>query len=210
MLTDSLYTHWQRLLQPYTGDAAFIESGFQTLIEQYAEPQRQYHNVFHIHALIQLQQAYQAVITDNESLLLAVFFHDIIYDVKRSDNEELSAEAATAFLQQTSYPADKIGKVAAFIRATQTHINTNNDSDLDHFLDFDLSILSADTGAYQAYTAQIRAEYAIYPDNLYKPGRTRVLQHFLQMPSIYKTVSFKVQHEAAARHNMTEELKTLE
>jgi len=208
MLTDSLYTYWQQVLQPYTTQA-LIRSGFLALIDDYSGSGRHYHNVSHLSALIQLQQEYIAAISDNESLLLAIFFHDVIYDVKKSDNEELSAQAAINYLQQTSYPTGKIEKVADFIRATKTHVNTNSDSDLDHFLDFDLSILSVTPEAYNAYTTQIRAEYSIYPDELYKPGRAKVLQHFLDLPAIYKTASFKTQREAIARFNLSEELKTL-
>jgi predicted metal-dependent HD superfamily phosphohydrolase len=209
MLTEILHTSWQQLLQPYTQDQALIEEGFQMIISHYTEAHRHYHNLDHLYVLLKLQQTHTDIITDNEKLSLAIFFHDIVYDVKQVDNEEQSALVAAAFLQQTSYPAEKTEQVMDFIRATKTHVNTSNDNDLDHFLDFDLSILSAPPADYTTYAQQIRNEYSIYPDELYKPGRKKVLTHFLSLPAIYKTSLFREQREALARQNMQEELKTL-
>lgn len=209
MLTESLHATWQQLLQPYTQNQALIGEGFRLLISHYTEPHRHYHNLHHLQALLQLQLNYADRITDNESVLLAIFFHDIIYNVKQTDNEEQSAIAAAAFLHQTSYPAERTAQVTDFIHATKTHVNTRHNSDLDYFLDFDLSILSAPAADYITYTEQIRKEYSIYPDMLYKPGRKKVLAHFLGLPAIYKTDTFRAEREALARQNMQEELKTL-
>lgn len=209
MLTDILHNSWLQLLQPYTSDRALIEEGFKMIVGHYTEAQRHYHNLHHLNALLQLQQTHADIITDNERLSLAIFFHDIVYDVKQPDNEEKSALAAAAFLRRTNYPAEKIGQVMDFIRATSTHINSSSNNDLDYFLDFDLSILSAPAADYTVYAQQIRNEYSIYPDELYKPGRKKVLTHFLSLPAIYKTSLFRKQGEAMARQNMQEELHAL-
>ncbi|SHN76944.1 hypothetical protein [Chitinophaga sp. CF418] len=210
MLTETLHTTWQQLLQPYTQDQAIIGEGFRLIISHYTESHRHYHDLHHLQALLKLQQIYADRIADNERLSLAIFFHDIIYDVKHSDNEEQSALAAAAFLQQTSYPAERTEQVMEFIRATKTHLNTSHNTDLDYFLDFDLSILSAPAADYIAYAQQIRKEYSIYPDMLYKPGRKKVLAHFLGLPAIYKTSLFREEREALARQNMQQELKILD
>ncbi|MCF6403611.1 hypothetical protein L3C95_12040 [Chitinophaga filiformis] len=209
MLTESLHSTWQQLLQPYTQDQALIGEGFRLVISHYTESHRHYHDLHHLQALLQLQHTYADRIADNERLSLAIFFHDIIYDVKQTDNEEQSAMAAAAFLRQTSYPAERIEQVMDFIRATKTHVNSSHNTDLDYFLDFDLSILSAPAADYITYTQQIRKEYSIYPDMLYKPGRKKVLTHFLELPVIYKTSLFREEREALARQNLQEELKTL-
>lgn len=201
-----LKTTWQQLLQQYTSDQQLIDDGFHTILHHYSAPERHYHNLSHLEVLLHLQQQYRQVITDNDNLQLAIFFHDLIYDVKRGDNEEQSAIEAIRFLEQLSCPS---AKTAAYIRATKTHINPENDTDLDYFLDFDLSILGAPAAAYKAYTAQIRQEYSIYPDMLYKPGRKKVLQHFLDLPFIYKTEIFRQQYEEQARMNLKEELNGL-
>ena len=92
--------------------------------------------------------------------------------------------------------------------ATKLH-GLNTDSDTNYFMDADLAILGADDDLYNLYTRQIRKEYKFYPDLLYKPGRRKVLQHFLQMDSIYKTSYFKDKYEWQARKNIKRELMDL-
>lgn len=59
------------------------------------------------------------------------------------------------------------------------------------------------------YTKQIRKEYSIYPDFLYKPGRKKVLEHFLQLENIFKTDYFKTKYEVQARKNIESEWRNL-
>lgn len=56
---------------------------------------------------------------------------------------------------------------------------------------------------------QVRKEYSIYPDLLYKPGRKKVLQHFLQMERIFKTQVFYDKYETQSRRNLEKELNQL-
>lgn len=179
------------------------------LQEAYQSPGRYYHNWLHIQQLVSLQQAYAHQLTDPEAVLFAIFFHDIIYNPLQPDNEEQSAAAAAAHLHKINYPTEKTGKISDFIIATKTHINTHRDPDLDYFLDFDLQILGASPETYQAYAGQIRQEYQVYPDDVYIPGRKKVLQHFLDMPVIYVTPAFRELYETAARTNIQAELDTL-
>jgi predicted metal-dependent HD superfamily phosphohydrolase len=49
----------------------------------------------------------------------------------------------------------------------------------------------------------------VYPDVIYKPGRKKVLAHFLQMERIYKTGIFFTMFEKQARQNLQDELAEL-
>ncbi len=202
-----LQNFWQQLLERYTDNQDLIDEGYQTIDARYSEPHRRYHNLKHVDIMIYLQQVHAHHITDNDTVSFAIFFHDIVYDVKQSDNEELSALAARAFLQRTNFPAERIAQVMAFIRATKTHLNTSNNTDLDYFLDFDLSILGTDDREYFTYAEQIRYEYRMYSDTQYKTGRKKVLAHFLALPAIYKTAIFREEREAIARENLDTELR---
>lgn len=204
-----LQNYWDQLLLRYTDNEALIEESYQMINASYIEPHRRYHNLQHIDTMIYLLQKYANHITDVDTVAFAIFFHDIVYDVKQSDNEELSALAARAFLQRTSFPAERTAQVMAFIRATKTHLNTSNNTDLDYFLDFDLSILGTEPREYFTYAQQIRYEYSMYSDTQFKPGRKKVLAHFLALPAIYKTAIFREEREAIARENLDEELRML-
>lgn len=209
MKSHPLFYVWESLIGNYTSDPLLVMEGFDTILTHYSEPHRYYHNLDHVQSLLVFMEEYNHLIKDLEALQLAVFFHDIIYDVQRSDNEEQSALAAIEFLQQTSYPAEKTALVADYIRATKTHVNPGGDSDLDCFLDFDLFILSGPERMYEQYAKSIRKEYAVYPDSVYIPGRKKVLQHFLDQPSIYRSAGFKERFDTAAKGNMQRELEKL-
>ena len=98
-------------------------------------------------------------------------------------------------------PETTIKAVEAAILATKTH-EASTDPDINFLLDFDLAALGADWGTYQTYAANIRKEYSIYPNEVYKAGRKKVLQHFLALPKIYKTPLFQTLLEARAHHNI--------
>jgi predicted metal-dependent HD superfamily phosphohydrolase len=44
---------------------------------------------------------------------------------------------------------------------------------------------------------------------MYKPGRKKVLHHFLAFPEIYKTPEFKEKYELQARKNLAMEAESL-
>jgi len=69
--------------------------------------------------------------------------------------------------------------------------------------------LGQPSDVYEQYCGQIRKEYSIYPDIVYKPGRKKVLIHFLNMEKIFKTSFFYDKYELQARANLESELKRL-
>ena len=72
-----------------------------------------------------------------------------------------------------------------------------------------LSVLGSDWNTYELYSRQIRKEYGIYPDIVYKPGRRKVLLYFLELNNIYKTAFFAGRYERQARLNLRRELEEL-
>jgi predicted metal-dependent HD superfamily phosphohydrolase len=147
-------------------------------------------------------------ITDWDTILLAVFYHDIIYKASSSTNETDSAKLAMQRLSSIGYPADKIAKCANMIMATKQH-ELSDDSDTNYVLDADLAILGKSPEDYQKYSEQIRQEYTIYAEFMYNSGRKKALQHFLHMESIYKTEYFSKKYERLARVNISNELEGL-
>ncbi len=169
---------------------------------------RHYHTLDHVeHLLAQLLPVIDQL-RDKDAVIIAIAYHDAVYDVKRSDNEERSAELARKALGPLGLDQALIAYSASMILATKTH-GLCEDPDTNLFTDADLSILGAPTEAYARYTEQVRKEYSIYPDFLYNPGRRKVLAHFLAMPRIFKTAYFQDQFEDQARINLREELDRL-
>ncbi|PZT98199.1 MAG: hypothetical protein DI622_22645 [Chryseobacterium sp.] len=142
------------------------------------------------------------------NISFSVFYHDIIYDSSSKSNEEKSADFAKERLQQLNINETDISEIYHQILATKAHQNSDN-KDLNYLLDADLSILGKDLEIYIDYTRKIRKEYSIYPDLLYKPGRKKVLKHFLEMENIFKTDYFREKYEKQARKNIEWEIDNL-
>lgn len=174
----------------------------------YSQPGRQYHNLNHLEYMVEKAVEYQEEIQDLDTLKFSIFYHDIVYDTNRNDNEERSAEIARNRLTKLAVPEEKIIRCVAQILATKTHKKTG-DNDTDYLLDFDLAYLGESPSLYREYSANIRKEYSQYPDELFKQGRKRALQHFLEMKRIFKTEAFYQKYENQAKANLLEELRKL-
>ena len=174
----------------------------------YTAKSRDYHNLQHLQNMYNELLACKEQVNDWETTVLSLFYHDIIYKATAKDNEEKSAGIAVKRLTLMGYPKEKTIKCRDQILATKSHaLSNNNDTNL--FTDADLAILGSPWDIYAGYCQQVRREYAIYPDFLYKPGRKKVLQHFLAMKTIFKTGYFIERYETAARINLEKEAALL-
>ncbi len=199
-----LQTTFAQLLEHYTSDKELIINLWKDLEKHHSEPHRHYHILKHLEHLLQELVLVKDNIGNWHTVLFTLFYHDAIYDPLKSDNEEKSAGLTKRRLEKL-VPAPALEACIQQILATKKHLPADNDTN--YFTDADLSILGQDWQQYQTYAANIRKEYDIYPDMLYKPGRRKVLKHFLAMERIYKTSYFYDKYEQAARMNLQKELE---
>jgi predicted metal-dependent HD superfamily phosphohydrolase len=200
---------FKKLALKTTKDEALCDELWQEMVVAYTQPSRHYHTLSHLENLIAELKLCRELIVDYDTVLYSVFYHDIMYDVRQQDNEECSAITAMEKLQMLHVDKDKQELCKEQILATKTHA-THSNADINLFTDADLSILGKPGEVYRNYCKQVRQEYAIYPDNLYIPGRAKVLKHFLAMPRIYKTDFFYQHYESQARKNIAQELTLLQ
>ena len=205
---ENLKNTFCQLVRRYADDDAVTDTLWTEIERHYSEKRRHYHNLTHLAAMQSELEAEGVDLLNPEAILFALFYHDLVYDVRASDNELKSAEMARQRLMSLNVETACIERVCRHINATKKH-EWSPDPDTNHLVDADLSILGKDSGAYRVYAAQIRKEYKIYPDFLYNPGRKKVLRHFLELPAIYKTVIFKAKYELQARKNLGWELAQL-
>jgi predicted metal-dependent HD superfamily phosphohydrolase len=211
-MPDKLRQVWDELTARYCNDYKIADQFFAEIEKKYTSSRRHYHNLHHLAALLQFCERFAGQLHDADVVAFAVFYHDIIYNVLRKDNEPRSAQLAVKRLQALQVPVGKIEQVKLYIEATQTHTVTaavTHVGDLQLFLDFDMSILGASWEVYEAYTRQVRREYRIYPDKLYTPGRMQFLQRCLQKAYLFQTPVFRESHEFKAMENMARELGIL-
>ncbi|CEJ12957.1 hypothetical protein BN1110_03264 [bacterium YEK0313] len=185
----------------------------QFLSSLYAEPGRFYHGLDHIASLLALARANRARIDDSDAVEAAIWFHDAVYDAKRSDNEALSAALARERLAGRC-EARRLARIATMIEATAGHEPpVFGDAAAEHdaalFLDMDLAILGAAPATFDAYEAAVRREYAHVPDADWRAGRAAVLRRFLAREAIYRTAIFRSDREQAARDNLRRSLERL-
>jgi predicted metal-dependent HD superfamily phosphohydrolase len=209
-VVETLDARWRAIFDHLGVDAA-VGSAFAELVSAYSEPSRHYHTLDHIAALFQQLDQHGEGLADRSAVELAIFFHDAAYVPTCSDNEAESAALARERLTALGLPAGLVARVADLILATRHGMEQpeQQDSDRALLLDLDLSVLAADRSVYSAYARAIRSEYAIYPDEVYRPGRRRVLGQFLARSRIYETSRLHRLWDAAARANIAWELAEL-
>jgi len=175
------------------------------LIAAYAAPNRHYHNLAHIEdSLDKLARVNGLSAAEREILTEAIWWHDVVYDAARSDNEELSAQLA-----EQHVAAGIRQEVGRLIRLTKTHQVEPADKLGAILISIDLSILAAEPSRYDAYAAAIRKEFAHVPDDAYRSGRSDVLSRFAARPVIFPDAAFAPTCEQKARENLARELASL-
>lgn len=181
---------------------------FESLAIAYAEPWRHYHTQTHIAQCLKLAKQYRAIALAPEELEVALWFHDAIYDPKRQDNEENSAQWAQAYLTSVNVDTPIIDRIVAMILATKTHDALGGDTAL--LLDIDLSILGAVPHQFEVYDRAIRQEYQWVLESDYSRARRRILQSFLLREPLYQTSTFRDHYETQARQNLTQRINRMD
>jgi predicted metal-dependent HD superfamily phosphohydrolase len=181
---------------------------FQDLIARYSEPHRKYHTMQHLDECFDKLQEIRAAAVHPNEIELALWFHDAIYDVKRQDNEERSADWARSTALATGLSISIAERVRALVMATR-HDAMPNHVDEQILVDVDLSILGAKPDRFDEYERQVREEYHWIPDLLFEAKRRRVLTQFLERSKIFSTEQFLISYEAQARTNLQRSIKKL-
>lgn len=175
------------------------------LIQAYSAPGRHYHNLKHVEECLAALDGISGLDPrEREILTAAIWWHDVVYDPMRSDNEEESARLA-----EQSLAPDLRPEVGRLIRLTKTHKVEPNDRLGAFMISIDLGILGADAAAYTSYAQAIRREYSHVPEQEYRAGRAAVLESFAARPAIYPDPAFAARLEVQARANIARELESL-
>ncbi|SDD03421.1 HD domain-containing protein [Actinokineospora iranica] len=189
-----------------TGSLGLPDTGGAALVARWEEPHRRYHDLAHLHAVLDGVDLLADHAADPDLARLAAWYHDAIYQ-GRGDDEEQSARLAETELTALGLPAPAVAEVARLVRLTNGHKTTPGDTNGEVLCDADLAILASP--AYWDYTEAIRAEYAFLPDAVFRAGRAAVLQGLLTLPTLYRTPLGQELWEAPARANLHAELTRL-
>ncbi|ROP31649.1 HD domain-containing protein [Couchioplanes caeruleus] len=188
-----------------------LEAAGGYLLGRWSEPQRQYHDVTHLTAVLDVVDEYADLAAAPDRVRLAAWMHDAIYDPRAlgDANERDSAEFAEGLLTTLGTPPQVAAEVARLVGLTAGHATGETDPDGELLCDADLAILAAEPDRYAAYTEAIRREYAHVPDEAFRAARAQVLVSLLELPAIYRHAPLHAAWEARARANLEKELRAL-
>lgn len=194
------------LLEKYSDNTVYNSECWEEINDRYSAPSRYYHNLAHLKNMFFELNKVASKVLELDTLLFAIYYHDIIYQPTKNNNEHKSALLFEKRISKTTF--DNLSACMAQIEATKEH-KLSFDNDTNILLDLDLSIFGKSPQEYKAYSENIRKEFQIYPDFIYNKGRKEMLKKLLNQDSIYKTEFFKQQYENQARENLKNELSEL-
>jgi predicted metal-dependent HD superfamily phosphohydrolase len=178
------------------------------LRKRYSEPRRAYHTLHHLAECLDLLEQTRSLAQRPAEIEIALWFHDAIYDPRRSDNEERSAEWARREIRRAGGALALQQSIGDLVMVTR-HDGAPQTTDEQLLSDIDLAILGAGAARYDEYEQQVRTEYKHVPTQLFRPGRRKLLTEFLARPHIYGTEWFRERREAQARRNLERSLVRL-
>jgi predicted metal-dependent HD superfamily phosphohydrolase len=208
---DRLKARWRTHVQMLGNFSADVVGRiFDNLCNSYSEPHRRYHTLDHLAAVFDCLEKHGEEIGDAPRVAFAAWYHDIVYDPRRSDNEAKSAERAMKELVDLGAAGELRSHVVQLILATKNHMEGGRDYDDDIFLDADFSILGAPEDEYRRYAHDVRAEYTHVDDATWKTGRGAFLKKLAAAPRIFRTGIFEGEYADQARKNIAWEITVLE
>jgi predicted metal-dependent HD superfamily phosphohydrolase len=178
------------------------------LVARYAEPHRHYHTMRHIDECLRQVDLLRSYAVHAVEVDVALWFHDAIYDTRRSDSEARSAKLATRAARSLGVQAASAETIAALIVAT-AHGEPPHAVDADVVVDVDLSILGAPARRFDEYERDVRREYAWVPEARFRAARSTLLTRLLARPRLFATPLFHARYERRARANLARSLAAL-
>jgi predicted metal-dependent HD superfamily phosphohydrolase len=200
---------WDNLISSYTSNITIRDDVFQLLKDKYTEPNRIYHNLNHVKTMLNLLDSLNTKPQEPNAIRFSIWFHDVIYNSQRNDNEEESAKLASQMMRQLQVNSKTIYFVRGLILATKEHSGKDLPDSAKLFLDIDLAILGASEEIYKEYSKAIREEYSWVSASVYREGRKKVLESFIERDIIYFTEEIQTRYEQQARNNINSEIKSL-
>jgi predicted metal-dependent HD superfamily phosphohydrolase len=190
------------------GDTATSRTEWAAVVAAWSEPHRRYHDLNHLAAVLGLVDELAAAAPDPDAVRLAAWYHDVVYDPARGDNEQVSAERARAGLRGL-VTDERLAEVVRLVLLTDGHDPEPGDGDGAVLCDADLAVLASEPAHYAVYASAVREEYGHLSDAEFTAGRIAVLEQLLALPELYRLPAVAADWTPRARANLTAELTLL-
>jgi predicted metal-dependent HD superfamily phosphohydrolase len=190
---------WRRCLIEGAADAS--AAIHQRLVSGYNEPQRHYHTLAHIDHCLSMFDQCKLLATNPDALEIAVWFHDVIFEPGKRDNEALSAELYEE-LSAGVHAGEFRELVGRLIMATLHNERSLDDSDAGYMVDIDLSSFGLPWEDFLRDSRHLREESAQLSDADYHRKQGEFRSCLLARSRFYQTDFFCQRYERQARDNL--------
>jgi predicted metal-dependent HD superfamily phosphohydrolase len=170
------------------------------LKNRYDEPHRHYHTIDHIRFCLEQVDRIPDEYPHKTAVELALWFHDVIYEIGDPQNERNSAEWFRG-RADGDLPDNLVDQVYRMIIATE-HRQPPAEGDVAYVVDIDLSSFGRPYDEFLEDSRRVRAESIHLTDEQFSEGQCAFLRNLLARDRIYRSDLFRELYEDQARSNI--------
>ncbi len=206
----TVYLAWKTAHRDLSANTSLGQ--FLDIVTRYREPHRFYHTLAHIAACLRfLARTYPNLHPQKRSVLvMAIIYHDIIYDVKSKTNEAESAAHARIQMSVMGFAKTFVDEVVRLIILTAHHKGDPTDILGSIMIDTDMHVFAEPDAVYARYADDIRKEYEpLAGREAFIAGRRNFLST-VDAENIFVTSEMKTEKSASqSAWNIAEEYRKL-
>lgn len=201
-LSDRFINLWQRHTLVDSHEATL--KVFNQLVEMYTTSWRSYHNISHIQSCLNYFDACQAQAEFPDSVELAIWFHDCVYEVNAADNE---ARSRDWFVEQSEgfLVARLVATVSELIMDT-VHNDVPDNRDGKLLSDIDLTSFGLPWDEYMLDSDEVDDESARFNDADPKTAKPAFLMTLMNRKPLYYSAYYLQHFEQMAQQNIRKHL----
>lgn len=199
------YENFERVFSTVVGKPIEPRREYDRLIGLYSVG-RHYHDITHVGFLLRIIDHIKERLDDPALVMLAAFYHDVIYVPGSQDNEAKSAWLAKSAILIHGGDSTTADQLVRLVLATSEETYFDLVEDEKYLYDVDRTTLGTDFDSYMDVSTRIRREFLEYDDETFLRGRKSFLEKMLDKEVIYKTKYFRDLYEDTARTNMRREI----
>lgn len=183
-----------------------VRRHYAELVQHYERAPRRYHTLAHVEDMLSmLDRLPPRSVDDRAALELAIWYHDVVYVPRRSDNERRSAQLFVRHAATARIPRRTLRRVVALILMTARHEPQPHDTDAAVLSDLDCAVLGAPWPVFMRYEAGIRHESRrgmTLSLGAYRAGRHAFLFSLFRRRVLFHTEYFARVYHDQARSNL--------
>lgn len=205
----SMAQRWMVLIGNYKVDDEAGRWLFTKIVRAYNGDGRYYHNLGHIGFVLNTIADLEPLAKDYHSVLLAAWFHDIVYEADNQGNERQSARFGYEALIELGVDEETASRVSDLILMTADHNPPEDDGDAKILIDADLAPFAFDKELFNQQSEALRLEFAQIPEDDFNASRKQFLTSMIDREQIFLTRQLHEELEGKARENIKQSLAAL-